>query len=198
MEQNQRARLREKLVRIPEYGIGLILLSKGWEEAEHLEQFPVRVVVIFLAAVFVIAGATFHRQLERRIKNSTGLFHILEGVVEIICATILLEKGKHWLPIFLAFLGLFYLSGGLVQLLTGAENRERAERRLRMCQAVAFIVFAVATALATSLTDREPMVYLMDVFFVAVGISILVRKGRPCERISLLGRLLDRLDKRSS
>lgn len=192
MDQNRKEALRARLEKIPEYSIGLILFFKGWDEAEQFGRFPVRVVVIFLAAAFVITGAAFQQRLERRIRNSTGLFHMLEGVVEIICASILLEKGKHWLPIFLAFLGLFYFSGGLVQLLTAAENWKRAERRLRVGQAIAFIIFAGATALAVSLTDREPMVYLMDVVLAAAGILILVRKGASRKRIGLVGRILDR------
>jgi hypothetical protein len=123
MDQDRKEKVRERLGKIAEYSIGLTLLSKGWEEAEHLDRFPVRVVFIFLAAVFVIVGTTFHHLLENKVKNSAGLFHILEGVVEIMCASILLEKGKHWIPAFLAFIGLYYLSQGLVQFLTNDDNR---------------------------------------------------------------------------
>jgi hypothetical protein len=198
MDQSPKEKMSARLEKIPEYSIGLILLSKGWDEVEHFSRFPVWVAFIFLAAVFVIVGTMFHDRLERKVKNSAGLFHILEGVVEIICATVLLEKGKHWLPIFLVFLGLCYLSGGLVQFLTGAENLERAQRRLRIFQAIAFIIFAVATSVFNSLADGEPMVYLTDGVFVAAGIFILAKKGVPRKRIGLAGRIYDRLGGGSS
>jgi hypothetical protein len=193
IDQSLKEKMRAKLEKIPEYGIGLTLLSKGWDEVEHFHRFPVWVAFIFLAAVFVIVGATFHDRLESKVKNSAGLFHILEGVVEIICATVLLEEGKHWLPIFLAFLGFCYLSGGLVRFLTGAENFERVQKRFRVFQAIAFIVFAVATFVFNYLTDGKLIVYLMDGALMAGGTIILTRKGAPRKRIGLVGRIYNRL-----
>ncbi len=197
-DQDRNEKVRERFAKIAEYGIGLTLLSTGWEEAEHLDRFPVRVVFILLAAAFVITGTAFHDRLEKRIRNSSGLFHILEGVVEIICASILLEKRKHWIPIFLAFVGLIYLSNGLVQLLTRAESLERAQRRLRIFQAVAFIVFAAATAVFNALTDRMAIVFMADGVFMLAGIFILAKKGAPRKRIGLAARIYDRLNKRPS
>lgn len=182
--------------KITELGIGLTLLSKGWEHVEEFERFPLWVAFIFAAGLFVIAGAVFHERLERRIKNSSGLFHLLEGVVEISCGAILFGKGKHWIPIFLIFLGLVYLSVGLVHLLNKPENRERAERRLRMYQAAAFILFGAATAVLATMKGREPMVYLMDAVLVGSGIFILARKGVRAKRLGLAGRVLDRIDKK--
>jgi len=197
-DQSHNERRKAILEKIAEFGIGLTLLSKGWEYVEEFERFPLWVAFIFAAAVLVIAGALFHERLERKIKNSTGLFHILEGVVEIVCGAILLDKGKRWLPMFLALIGFVYLSVGLVRFLTKAENRERAERRLRMYQAAAFIIFAAATAVFNTMSDREPMVYLVDGVLVAVGIFILTRKGKRLKKPGLAGKVLDRLDKKKT
>ncbi len=197
-DKDRNGKIKAKLEKISEYAAGLTLLSKGWEEAEQFTEFPAWVIFIFAAGIFVILGTTFEEKLEHKIKSAGGLFHVLEGVVEIIGAAILLNRGKHWIPLFLGFIGLIYLSGGLVELLTRPERKEIAERRLRMVQAIAFIVFAVVMAVWTTLLDRQVMVYVMAVVLIAAGIIILKRKGAPARRLGLAGKVIEKFSKESS
>jgi hypothetical protein len=196
MESTGRTQKEKVLERVGEYAIGFGLLAKGWDEAESLGHFPFRVAFIFLAGLFVIVAATIHPLLERRIKNVGGLFHALEGLVEIVGATILLEKGKHWIPVFLAFIGLIYLSLGLVQLLTEPDRREEAMRRLRVGHGVAFIAFAVVIAIVNALIEPKIELFLTCGVLVAAGIFILRKRGAPAKRrLGLAGRIYDRLKK---
>ncbi len=196
--QNRKELIKAKLEKISEYAAGLTLLSKGWDEAERFKEFPAWVIFIFAAGIFVIVGTTFLEKLERKIKSAGGLFHVLEGVVEIVGAAILINKGKHWIPVFLGFVGLIYLSRGLVELLTRPEIKEITERRLRLVLSVAFMVFAAVMAVWTSLVDRSPMVYVMSVVLIVAGIVILKRKGARAKRIGLAGKIVDRFSKETT
>jgi uncharacterized membrane protein HdeD (DUF308 family) len=195
LEQSRKELIKARVEKISEYAAGLTLLSKGWEEAERFKEFPAWVIFIFAAGAFVIVGTIVQEKLEHKLRSARGLFHALEGVVEIIGAAILLDKGKHWIPLFLGFVGLLYLSGGLVELLTRPEKRERAERRLRVVQAIAFIAFAIATAAWTTFTDRELMVYVIAVVLIAGGTMILKRKGRPMKKLGMAGKIVEKLTK---
>jgi Ca2+/H+ antiporter len=196
MESAGRTQKAKILERIGEYAIGVGLLAKGWAEAERLGRFPFRVAFIVLAGVFVVAAATIHPRLEKRTRNVGGLVLALEGLVEIVSATILLEEGKHWIPVFLAFIGLVYLSLGLVRFLAGPARREEAMRRLRAGLGIAFIVFAVVIAFVNVLIEPKIELFLTCAVMIVLGIFILRKRGAPAQkRLGLAGRIYDRLDK---
>lgn len=90
-----------------EYFIGLSLLIKGYEELPHFSHYPFSIGFIFFAGVFIILGTRFHHHLEKRIRHSGGLFHVLEGLVEIITAIILFQGLKKMIPFFSLLLGWF-------------------------------------------------------------------------------------------
>lgn len=129
-----------------------------------------------MAGLFVILGAALHRRIAKKIRNFAELFHVLEGLVEIVCASILLEKGKHWIPVFLAFIGLFYLSQGLTQFLTKEKNREKVLVQFRTIQGIVFIAFGAATAALNVLTDRKIEVYGAAAALALGGIIALLRR----------------------
>lgn len=183
--------------RFSEYAIGIILLLKGWEEAPHFHDFPCRVIFIFLAGIFIIAGTKFHSQLARSAKSLPGIFHLLEGLVEIIVACTFLEEGMHWLPPFVALIGLHFCSLGLVHLLASEEKRENAFSVLRVVQGIVFIVFAVAIAVANALSTPKPEVLFCAALLVFVGIRLIVKRtAHQQKRISLAFRLFEYLRQR--
>lgn len=172
------------IAKLADYIIGVTLLIKGWEEAEHIRHFPFRVVLIFLAGAFIILGASFSHFFEKRIRNFSGLFHLLEGIVEILIATILLQRGRHWIPIFLAFIGLVYFSMGLAQLLAGEGKQKEAMMRLRIAFGIVFIVFGAGLAALNALTEFKLPVLICCAVLVVAGIFILSRRGVPSNKRS--------------
>ncbi|MCX6557719.1 MAG: hypothetical protein NTW95_09875 [Candidatus Aminicenantes bacterium] len=194
MEKEKQDAKNAFIAKFADYVIGFTLLSKGWEEAEHIHHFPLRVVFIFLAGAFIILGASFSHFFEKRIRNFSGLFHLLEGIVEILVATILLQRGRHWIPVFLAFIGLVYFSMGLAQLLAGEGKQKEAMMRLRIAFGIVFIVFGAGMATLNALTEFKLPVLICCAVLVVAGIIILSRRGVPSnERSQLASRLYDRL-----
>jgi hypothetical protein len=194
MEKAKQDAKQEFIAKIADYAIGVTLLTKGWEEAEHIRHFPLRVAFIFLAGAFIIAGTSFSHFLEKRIRNFSGLFHLLEGIVEILVATILLQRGRHWIPVFLAFVGLMYVSIGLVQLLAGEGKQKEAMMRLRTAFGSAFIVFGASVAAINALTEPKLPVMICSALLVIMGIFIVHRRSTPLfKRSRLASRLYDRL-----
>lgn len=182
------------IARIADYAIGFTVLAKGLEEAEHIRHFPFRVVFVFLAGAFIIVGASFSHFFEKRIRNFSGFFHLLEGIVEMIVATILLQRGRHWIPVFLAFIGLVYFTIGVVQLLADAGKQKEVMLRLRGILAVVFIVFGTAVAAFNALTEPKLPVMICCLLLVIIGIFFVHRRGVPLvKRSRLASRLYDRL-----
>jgi peptidoglycan/LPS O-acetylase OafA/YrhL len=172
--------------RFSEYAIGITLLLKSWEDAPHFHHFPLRVIFIFLAGLFIIIGTKFHNQLAEKAKSLPGVFHLLEGLAEIIAASIFFEEGKRWSPPFFALIGFYFCSLGLVVLLAKEGKREKAFCRLRIFQGIAFIVFAVALAVANALIQPKPVVMICSALLVFVGMSLILRRNAPLrKRISL-------------
>jgi ABC-type multidrug transport system fused ATPase/permease subunit len=197
MEPDSDKERKEAREAFAEYAIGISLLAKGWDEAAHFSDFPFRVIFIFLAGIFIIVGTKLRRRIEKKIRNFSGFFHVLEGLVEIACGSIMLEKGKHFIPAFLAFIGLIYLSRGLTQLLTNDDNRELAFMRLRLILGIAMIVFAVSMAGINALTDRNIAVFLVTPILVAGGIiAIMRRKSLQPIRLGIFDKLSDLLKRK--
>lgn len=178
-----------------EYGIGLSLLAKGWDEAAHFAEFPFRVIFIFCAGVFILAGTKLRHRIEKKVPNFHGVFEILEGLVEIAVGTILLEEGKQFIPVFLAFVGLIYLSRGVTYLATKPENREKAFKRFRKILGLAMIVFAVTMAAINAMTRNEPMVYIATGALVVGAVIALVRRHSTRTRLGIVEKLIDRKKK---
>jgi len=162
--------------RFSEYAIGIMLLLKGWEDVPHFRHFPYRVIFIFLAGLFIIAGTKFQNQLAERAKSLPGIFHLLEGLVEIIVASMLLEEGKHWRPLFLALAGLYFCGLGLVHLLAKEGKREKAFRCLRIIQGITFIIFSITVAVANALSDPRAEVLVSAALLAFFGIILLVKR----------------------
>ena len=194
MEEKKQYAKSEFIAKFADYAIGFTVLVKGWAEAEHIRHFPFRVVFILLAGAFIILGASFSHFFEKRIRNFSGLFHLLEGIVEIIVATILLQRGSYWIPIFLAFIGLVYFSMGLAQLLAEEGEKKGAMLRLRGVLAIVFIVFGTGIAVFNALTEFKLPVLICGAVLVIAGILILSRGGAPLvKRSRLASRLYDLL-----
>jgi len=194
MEKEKQDAKNAFIAKVADYAIGVWVLTKGWEEAEHFGHFPFRVVFIFLAGAFIILGASFSRFFEKRIRNFPGLFHLLEGIVEILVATILLQRGRHWIPVFLAFIGLVYFSMGLAQLLAGEGKQKEAMMRLRTPLGIVFVVFGAGLAVFNALMEFKLPVLISSAVLVVAGIFILSRRGVPLnKRSQLASRFYDRL-----
>lgn len=138
-------RASRPLQKVVDYLIGLGIVIKGWEKAEHFGDYPLLVIFLFLAGLLIILGASFHDRIEKKVPNFSAIFHVLEGSALIASAIILLEKGRSRIPYFLFFIGAVYLILGIVRFFTPEKKREKYLHRLQLVLGVAFLAAAAAT-----------------------------------------------------
>lgn len=167
----------QKFLKIYEYIIGVTIILKGTEELPHFHHHPLSVGFIFFAGVFIILATTFHHQFEKRVKHGQGVFHILEGMVEMITAFILFQGTKKMIPFFLFFIGVVYFIMGIVEHYQTPENKERLMRQFGFWMGFAFITFSCAISIFNLLTTNKPAVYLMTVLMVWIGWFLIYLKN---------------------
>lgn len=171
--------------------IAFTILTKGWAEAAHFAHHPLRVGFIFAAGLFVLASSLLYERIERRIHHFAALFHVLEGLVEILCATLLLANGGHWIPYFLYFIGVFYVVMGTVQFLTRNADPEATMVRCQPYFGGAFLAFAAVVSTINLLTERKLPVFVVAGIMVIAGLLLIFRR-RAMPRLYLVRKLLDR------
>lgn len=175
---------------LSEYGIGIYLLTKGWDKAAHFHEFPVQVIFIFFAGLLVIAGASLRHKIENKIPNFDGIVYLLEGAVQIVVGLILLGEGNHFLPAFFAFVGLLYLSRGLTFLLTEKTKREAAIRTYRLFAGIGMILFGLSMAGLNAMTEGKTIVYAVTALLIVTGTTMIAtRKAASREKGRWLGKI---------
>jgi hypothetical protein len=175
--------------------IAFTILSKGFEESAHFEHYPLRVGFIFFAGLFVLAGALLYGRIEQRIHHFAAIFHVLEGLVEILCATLFLVRGSRWLPVFLFFIGAMYVFIGAIQFFCRHNDPQATMLRLKPYLGGAFIIFAAAVSAVNALTSRSRVVFIMTAFVVGIGL-FLVFWRKPLPKLQLSGKLYDKKERR--
>ncbi|MBP7865632.1 MAG: hypothetical protein KA419_06745 [Acidobacteria bacterium] len=149
--------------------IGLQILVKAADKAEHFAEAPVKIVVLFLLGLFVIVGSVGHRRLEKRVRNAHALFHILEGAALVVSAVILFEKGRMRLPLMLLILGLLFGAVGAVAFRITPENWKSRSRLLMHGIGLAALAGGAALAGFTMANDRDPWAMGCGALTMGVG-----------------------------
>ena len=174
---------RKKIVaeRIAHYLVGLPLILKGVDKAEHFREHPWLVVFLFAAGAFIILGAAFEHTFERRIANFPKLFHVAEGLALIACGVALLEKSSR-LPYFFMFAGFAYLAIGIFEFVTKAEAKERLAPFFTAAMGGAFLLFAVVAVVLNTLNTRNGWAYFTAGIIAAVGAFLLIARRKLFRR----------------
>lgn len=168
----------KKASSIYEILIGFTIITKGFEELPHFHNHPFSVGFIFFAGVFIILATAFHHQFEKRVRHSGGIFHILEGLVEIITAIILFQGIKRMIPMILFFIGLVYLSLGIIEHFQTPQNREHLMRRFSFWMGFAFILFASSLSIFNALTTNKLPAYIVCVLMVWGGVLLVFMRDK--------------------
>lgn len=170
---------RRKVVpeKIAHLCVGLPLILKGIDKAEHFQEHPSLVIFLFAAGAFVILGAAFGHKIERRIPNFPKLFHVAEGMALMAIGIALLEKSSR-LPYFFMFAGAAYLAVGIFEFVTGAEAKKRLAPRFAAVMGGAFLLFAAVAAVLNTLHTRNTWAYITAGVIAAVGAFMLIVRPR--------------------
>lgn len=163
--------------KIAHYCVGLPLILKGIDKAEHFREHPSLVIFLFAAGAFIILGAAFEHKIERRIPNFPKLFHVAEGLALLAIGIALLEKSSR-LPYFFMFAGLAYLAVGIFEFATKDEAKARLAPRFTAIMGGAFLLFAVVAAILNTLNTRNGWAYFTAGLIAAVGAFLLIARRK--------------------
>lgn len=156
-------------VDLPGLLLGFQILLEGWGRMPDFNRFPLPVIFLFLAGLFVVFGTLLRHRLEKRLKKIDALFHFTQGAVLIVSALILMEQGKIRIPMIILFTGFIYLILGLLSYHMNETNREQLGRRF-MIGLGAGIMAAGLVLLAYTLNhDRDPWALGFSAFFLILG-----------------------------
>jgi hypothetical protein len=167
------ARTNARLETLSHILIGIPLIMKGIDKAEHFEKHPFTVLFLFACGAFILLGAAFHHRLEKKIPNFYALFHIAEGLALIVTGIALLEKSSR-LPYFLFFLGAIYLGLGAFNFFTDASEKKRLQPLLVTGMGIVFLVAAAVFLVFNYLNSRNSWAYFITAVIALVGIFFLV------------------------
>lgn len=163
----------EAFQRLSHYLVGLTLVMKGIDKAEHFSEHPATVVYLFAAGAFIILGTVFHHALEKRIRNFTALFHAAEGSSLILVGLVLLERSAR-LPYFLFFIGAVYLALSAFEFFTDAESRKRLRPVLLAVMAAAFLAAAALAVTLNLLGTKNTWVFITAGLLAAMAAFMLL------------------------
>jgi uncharacterized membrane protein len=166
-------RTTARLEKLSHFLIGIPLIMKGIDKAEHFDSHPFTVLFLFAAGAFILLGAAFHHRLEKKIPNFIALFHVAEGLALIVSGIALLEKSSR-LPYFLFFLGFVYLGLGAFNFFTDASEKKRLLPLFMTALGLVFLVAAAVFLVFNHLNSRDPWAYFSAVVIALVGIFILL------------------------
>lgn len=174
---------RKKIVAegISHYLVGLTLILKGIDKAEHFHDHPWLVLFLFAAGLFILLGAAFHRAIDRRIANFTKLFHVVEGLALIAVGLALLEKSAR-IPYFFLFAGCAYLAVGIFDFTVAAGAKKRLAPRFATVMGGAFLLFAATAAVLNTLHARNGWAYFTSGLIAVVGVLLIMARQRLFRR----------------
>ena len=158
------------------YLVGLTLVLKGIDLAEHFSRHAFTVIFLFCAGAFIILSAVFHHRIEKNELHFTALFHVAEGVFLIIIGLVLLGKDSRQ-PYFFIPAGAAYLVLGSFELFRDAAIKKDLLRFFLTVTATVLLA-AAGIALAVNLFGaNDAWVYFTAEVLAVSGMFImLVRK----------------------
>ncbi len=160
---------KDLLIKINHYCVGIVIILKGIDKAEHFDHFPLSVICFFLAGAVIIIGATFHHQIAKVFKKFDASFFLLEGVALLLAAIILLEKSGSKIPYFLLFASTLYFILGFALLFTNGTNREMVFGKIQKMLRILFIAAAVITLAVNIIFFNSFWMYVMSALYLVAG-----------------------------
>ena len=157
--------------------VGLTLVLKGVDKAEHFSRHPFTVVFLFAAGAFIILGTAFHHPLQKKIPNFTALFRFAEGMALILIGVIFLEKSSR-LPYFFFFAGACYLGLGLFEFFTDADEKKRLRPLLLTVLGIVFLIAAAIFLAFNFFNSGNTWAYIITGVIAVMGIFILTLRKR--------------------
>ncbi len=158
------------------YLVGLTLVLKGIDLADHFSRFPFTVIFLFCAGAFIILNAVFHHAIEKNKPHFIALFHVAEGIFLIFIGFVLMEKDSRQ-PYLFFFAGGAYLAMGAFELFRDASEKKDLLRFFLTVPATVFLA-AAGIALAVNLFgSNNPWIFFTAGMLAVSGMFImLVRK----------------------
>jgi len=158
------------------YLVGLTLVLKGIDLAEHFNRHPFTVMFLFCAGTFIILNAVFHHKIEKNEPHFSALFHVAEGVFLIVIGLVLLDNDSRQ-PFLFFFAGAAYFVLGAIELFKVAAERKDLLRFFVTVPASVFLAAAGAALAANLFGSNNPRVYFTAGVLAVSGMFImLVRK----------------------
>lgn len=157
--------------------VGLVLVMKGVDKAEHFGRHPRTVLFLFAAGAFIILGAAFRHRIEKRIANFAALFHVAEGLSLVLVGVMLLEKSAR-MPYFLFFAGAVYFGLGAYEFFVSAAARERQRPRLLAVLGTVFLAAALVFAGFNFFNSRNAWAYFTSGVIAACGLFLLLLRKK--------------------
>jgi len=159
--------------KIAHCGVGLPLILKGIDKAEHFSHNPFTVVFLIAAGAFIILGAFLHHRIDKKMPNFTALFHIAEGISLILIGSLLLEKSSR-MPYFLFFLGSVYLAIGAFNLFSSEQQKKKFAPKLPLVLGAGFWTAALVALILNYLNSGNTWAYITAGVMAAVGSFLLL------------------------
>lgn len=150
--------------------VGIQILVKAFDKLPYFSHYPLHIGFLFSAGLFVIIGSIFHHLLEKYIKHSHALFHLIEGFVFIISALLLFEKGKIRLPAFIIFIGFIYLLIGVIGYKVSETNYKQISKPLFRWLGITFLLFGFIAMVINWNYDKNTWVFIIASLFVFIGL----------------------------
>ena len=155
--------------------LGAQILTKAIDKLPHFSEHPFRIGFLLAAGAFVTAGSLAYHRLERRMPHLHGLFHLIEGCVLAVSASLLFEKGKIRMPLVILFLGILYVVLGATSYWITPRNQDRVGRRLLKWMGAAFLVAGGVACGLNLANDRDGWVFVIGALFLALGLLLTAR-----------------------
>jgi hypothetical protein len=157
--------------------VGLVLVMKGIDKAEHFGRHPKTVIFLFCAGAFIILGAVFLHRIEKKVANFAALFHVAEGLSLVLVGLVLLEKSAR-MPYFLLFAGAVYVGLGIYEFFTDAAAQRRLRPRLMAVLGTLFLAAAMVFAAFNFFHSRNAWAFIIAGVIAACGFFMLLLRRK--------------------
>jgi len=170
----------ELLESLAHYLVGLILVVKGINLAEHFNRHPFTVLFLFCTGAFIILNAVFHHRIEKHDPHFNSLFHVAEGIFLIFIGFVLLEKDARQ-PYFFFLVGAAYLALGSFELYRAAAARKKLPCFFLRLMATVFLTVATLASAVNLLGANSPLTYFVAGVLAVSGLFILLIQRKASE-----------------
>lgn len=87
-----------RIQRLAHYLVGLIVIVKGIEKAEHFSEHPIICISLLLIGGFILYANFRHHFFEKHFKEFNVVLFLCESIVLVIVSIYYFSEGKKGLP----------------------------------------------------------------------------------------------------